>query len=61
MVVSFKLGLKLPNAWGGTDKTPTFESWIEKDGRNVLEATDAATCEACAVALEAVPADAGTV
>jgi hypothetical protein len=61
MVMTFGLGLKAPNGWGGTDKTPTFDSWVEKGGRRVLVASAAATCSGCAVALPVVAATAGAV
>jgi len=59
--MNFQLGVKLPNAWGGTDATPEFKSWVEKGGRRVLVAATDATATDLAVALTAPPANSGTV
>lgn len=59
--MTFTLGVKLPNGYGGATNHPTFGSWLEKGGRRVLVASAEATCADCAVKLATVPATAGSV
>jgi hypothetical protein len=58
--MTFNLGVKLPNAYGGTG-VPKVKSWLEKDGRVVLSAATDADLTGAGVVLAAAPADSGSV
>lgn len=44
MVMDFTLPVTLPTAWGASTSTPTFDTWMSKDGRVVLDSASEATC-----------------